>query len=182
MVQDHDCGCEVAQQQGVRKPGLISPYQKYWYNRGVQGSVFVHLTWYCPDFNPRGSSDVWNIGNITVVMQFGDIPGEPRRTHQGNSSRQQLIVHCATEMQSVPPPHECCCYFYFFLINTVFVHLDDISHSKNGGEEGMCHPHPRSQAHNSGELLIKPQPHYPAMKDFCHQFPQSGHNPEINLT
>lgn len=42
-VQDHGNGCWVAQQQGVRKPGSISPYLKHWYNRGVQGSVFVDL-------------------------------------------------------------------------------------------------------------------------------------------
>lgn len=76
-VQDHGNGCWVVQQQGVRKPGSISPYLKHWYNRGVQGSVFVDLAWYCPGFHPRGSLDFGDFGYVVVVMEFEDIPGEP---------------------------------------------------------------------------------------------------------
>lgn len=61
-MQDRGCGCEVAQQQGVRKPGFISSYPKYWYNRGVQGSAFADLAWYCPGFHPRPSLGFWNFG------------------------------------------------------------------------------------------------------------------------
>lgn len=117
-MQDHGYGCEVAQQQGVRRSGFISPYQKYWYNGDVRRSGFVDLAWYWPGFHPRGSLGFWNIRRIMVMMEFGDIPGEPRRTQQGNSSREKLIGHCTSEMQSLPPLHElCCCYFYFYFFN-----------------------------------------------------------------
>lgn len=92
----------------MRKPGFVSPYPKYWYNRGVQGSVLVDLAWYCLGLHPRGSLDFWNIDSCDGVW------GHSWRAQQGNFSRQQLTGHCTSEVQSVPPPHElCCCYFNF---------------------------------------------------------------------
>lgn len=62
-------------------------------NRGVQDSVFVDLSWYCPGFHPRDSSDCGDMLYILVVMWLGDVPGEPTRKTLDSS----CIRHCASK-------------------------------------------------------------------------------------
>lgn len=95
-------------------------------------SLTVDLSSYCPGFHPRGSLDFEGLVYILIVLQLGDIPGEPTGQTPLDSS---CIGRCTSEMQSVPLPHDFCVILLlaFFKINIVFVCLDGIFHSKREG-------------------------------------------------